>query len=238
MRRLLYLRGWDTSTRNRAAADILGPAIGELSRYGERPLLDVGCGGAGVASFLDGVQIVGVDVDEPLSTPPNLTFERGSTSNLPFPDRAFAFVSCVDVIENLPAALRPQAIGELVRVAARGVLLACPHGENAARCDAEFRHQLDRRGRPAPPWLIEHETHPYPTVEELVESVRDADAGATISVSYSEPMRICRLVRSAATRSSVLYAATDLLFGFLAPLIPSPGRENAYRVSVFVRRSA
>ena len=196
-------------------------------------LLDAGSGRGGVAVFMPDVDVTGVDLQPPAETLPNLTFTQGTITYLPFPDRSFPLVSCIDVLEYLSLEARDKAIGELVRVASHGVLIACPHGEVARSCDREYEQALLERGRPVPEWITEPSPHPYPTASGVAESVRRASGDARITVSYCEPARICRLVRVAAARSNKLYAAVNLLFGLLLPLIPEPSEETGYRMVLF-----
>ncbi len=199
-------------------------------------LLDVGSGGAGVAAFLRGVPVVGVDIEPPEETVANLTFKQGSIMQLPFADGSFPLVSCIDVLENLPLAARDKAIAELVRVASHGVLIACPQGEVAERCDLAFRRALDDRGKAVPAWILEHQAHPYPAASAVIEAIRRADSDADVSLSYSEPAVVCRIVRAAAARSSALYAAANLVFGVLLRVIPEPDASTGYRMVVYARR--
>jgi SAM-dependent methyltransferase len=236
LRRLLFQRGWDTLCRHRAPIRAVRAALAEEAGSERRPLLDVGSGGAGLAAFLPDIQVVGVDIDQPARIVPNLEFRTGSILELPFADREFEVVSCIDVIENLAPDDRPAAIAELVRVARRGVVVACPQGRVAAECDADFRRALAARDREAPGWLAEHEAYRYPEVDEVVDAVRSADPSARVSASFSESAAVCRTVRRAAARSDVLYAAVNLLFGLLLPLMPRPGRESGYRMVVVAER--
>ena len=238
----LYRHGWDTRCRNLMPAQVLRPLLGEIRTPDAPPLLDVGCGRLGLAGFLDGVPVVGLDVEPPAETAPNFSFRQGSITDLPFEDRTFPVVSCVDVLEHLPLAARDRAITELVRVASRAVLIACPHGPTARDCDEEFRRALETHRRPVPDWVVEHQGQPYPTSSEIVERVRRAAAAsgrrADISLSYCEPARACRLVRGSAARSDLLYTAVNLLLGSLLPLMPAPDAENSYRVIVLARLSS
>jgi hypothetical protein len=67
----------------------------------------------------------------------------------------------------------------------------------------------------------------------VADSVRRASGDTSLSLSYCEPARVSRLVRAAAARSTLLYAAVNLLFGLLLPLIPEPSEETGYRMVLF-----
>jgi SAM-dependent methyltransferase len=232
--RMLFRRGWDTRCRHRAPVAALRRAVADLPRTPDGPaLLDVGCGKAGMAAFLPDLSVVGVDIDPPADPPSNLDFRSGSITDLPFADRAFPLVSCIDVIENLAPATRVRAIAEVVRVARHGVLIACPHGEVAERTDAEFRRALEARRRPVPDWVSEHEAYPFPTASAVVSVIRELQPDARIGVSFSEPIWVTRLVRGAAARSDLAYMLANLLFGVLLPLVPKPEAGSGYRMIVY-----
>jgi hypothetical protein len=182
------------------------------------------------------VEVTGVDLHPPAETLPNLTFRQGTITDLPFPDRSFPLVSCIDVLEYLSLEDRDKAIGELVRVASHGVLIACPNGKLARSCDREYERALLERERPVPEWITEPSPHPYPTAG-VADSVRRASADASMSIAYCEPTRVSGLVRAAAARSKLLYVAVNLLFGLLLPLIPEPSEETGYRLVLFAERA-
>jgi SAM-dependent methyltransferase len=236
LQRALYRYGWDTRCRNLIPARLLRPLMGGESARSRPVLLDVGCGRIGLAGFLPDVPVVGLDVEQPVESAPNFTFRPGSVTSLPFPDRSFQLVSCVDVLEHLPLDVRELAVTELTRVASRAVLIAAPHGEAAQGCDEEFRRELTARRRPVPGWVDEHLRQPYPTSPEVVALVRRAAAAqgraVKISLSYSEPLGASRLVRRSAARSDVLYTAVNFLMGVALPVIPEPRAGNSYRTII------
>ncbi len=232
--RTLYRYGWDTRCRNLVSARMLRPVLDGVRVNGGPALLDVGSGGLGVTTFLNGVRAIGVDRDQPASVADGFVFHRGDITALPYLDGSFPVVSCIDVLEHLPVTAREKAVRELVRVASHAVLIACPHGETAKECDEAFRSACEARGRSIPGWLAEHQNHSYPVTSEIVRDINEAAVGsgrvARISLSYSEPASVCRLVRSAAARSDVLYVAANLLMGTLFGFIQTPGAGNSYRM--------
>jgi ubiquinone/menaquinone biosynthesis C-methylase UbiE len=239
--RAIYRHGWDTRCRNWVPARILRTLLKNLPSQSEPILLDVGCGRIGMAAFLNGAKVVGVDVETPLESVENFTFQQGTITDLHFPDKSFQVVSCIDVLEHLPLEARDRAIDELVRVASRAVLVACPHGENGQACDAEFQSALESRSRPIPEWVAEHQRQEYPTTTKLAEKLREAAAASgrkvKITLSYCEPVQVCRFVRGAAARSDALYLAANLLLGVLLPLVRAPTSENSYRMVMLAELS-
>ena len=194
-----------------------------------------------MAAFLNGAKVVGVDVEPPLESAENFAFQKGTITDLQFRDQSFQVVSCIDVLEHLPLEARDRAIEELVRVASRAVLVACPHGENGQACDAEFLGALESRSRPIPDWVAEHQRQEYPTTTKVAEKIREAAAASgrkvKITLSYCEPLTVCRFVRGAAARSNALYLAANLLLGVLLPLVPTPNSENSYRMVMLAELS-
>lgn len=177
---------------------------------------------------LPGVQVTGVDVNEPTDPPPNLEFVLGSITDLPFEDRAFGVVACVDTLEHLPPAERSAGIAELVRVAARALVIACPNGDMARHSDDQFRQALEARKRPLPPWVTEHQSHSYPTVKSVVRDIGSA-RHPRVTGRRSESIRVRSIVLGAAARSKLAWAAMNLAAGLLLPVLPEPKPANSYR---------
>ena len=202
-------------------------------------LLDVGCGALGLAAFLRDVRVVGVDVAQTVEEAPNFTFTPGSITDLPFGDDSFPFASCVDVLEHLPTDVRARAVLELVRVASRAVVVACPHGQNAERADRRFFERLCARGKPIPPWLEEHLRQPYPTVEWLRGEVETAATTlgkkVLIDVRFCETPWSSAVIRACALRSRALYAAVNVALGSVIPLTSGADDPGSYRAIMTIR---
>jgi ubiquinone/menaquinone biosynthesis C-methylase UbiE len=234
-RTVLFRYGWDTRSRHQAAAAVLREATAE-HHVGDGPvLLDVGCGRAGIAAFLPPVEVMGTDREPPAETLPNRPFTRASIDELPFADSSFPYVSCIDVLQELPLDVRERGVAEMVRVAREGLVIVAPQGQVADRADADFERALRARGAPVPPWVRASRANPYPTVAGVVGAIRRAEPCAAISATYAEPVRLSRLLRAVAVRSSAGYAVANLMFGLLSPLIPTPHGTRAYRMFVVAR---
>lgn len=238
---LVYRYGWDTRCRNRCPARALGFLRPDGVRRSGPALLDVGCGRLGLAAFVRDRLVVGSDLQPPLEQMRRFTFVGSSATALPFRDRAFPAVACVDVLEHLSPRDRPDAIKECVRVAAHRVLIAFPSGERSRDCDRAYRQACQRHARPVPEWVEEHLRHEYPVVEAVAAQVRTAAASsgcvAKTRLSYCEPLAISRLVRAAAARSTLLYGLANVFFGMLWPLIPTPMVTNGYRAILLAELS-
>lgn len=146
------------------------PAIRILRRHQqgkETRVLDVGCGGGGLAHFWDR-PIVGVDVQfttsEIGSLPASLCPVRASATCLPFREGSFDVVVSMDMLEHLPSAERARGVGELFRVARSTVIVGCPFGDRSSAFDLEAFQEERRRGVDFV-WREDHIRHGTPSTE-------------------------------------------------------------------------
>lgn len=113
----------------------------QVSAYIQKPvtsLLDVGCN-AGVwlrdcAQLYPTARLAGVEINEPAiekarQLVPTAELHRTGAEKIPFPDHTFQYVTCVEVLEHLPADLRAQAFQEMRRVLQPGgrLIMTVPH---------------------------------------------------------------------------------------------------------------
>ena len=106
-------------------------------------LLDLGCNvgellGA-AASLYPHLQLAGVDVNQAAietarRNVPQADLHQRDGPRLPFADDSFDYVTCIEVIEHIPAAMRRATIEEVWRVLGRAADSFC-----AARTPASFR---------------------------------------------------------------------------------------------------
>ena len=145
LRNMLYKLAWDTRCRN---VDVRSM----LSRHREASILDAGCGEYGLAAFMPRSNITGVDVLPPERVDPRLNYKYGSITELPFENAAFDIAVSIDVLEHLPEDVRAAAVGELVRVARKAIIIAFPSGPAAREMDETFAHELKASSQPLPAW--------------------------------------------------------------------------------------
>ena len=110
-------------------------------------VLDIGCG-EGVltekwAQRLGERRVVGFDLDDPklaahwaARTRPNLQFQTGDATHLPYGEREFDMVAAIEALEHIPNP--DHVVAEMARVATSHLLVSVPHeplwrGLNMAR---------------------------------------------------------------------------------------------------------
>jgi SAM-dependent methyltransferase len=150
-------------------------------------ILDVGCSvGALLGDFrqrypsarLAGIEPNGDSLAIAKKKLPELELHHGGAESLPFPDGSFSVVTCVEVMEHVPADLRRTAFREIHRVLnERGrLIMTVPHAGWFAFLDSNnvrFRlpalyGKIVRRGL-RDPYYREVEWHHHFTVPELAE---------------------------------------------------------------------
>jgi len=100
-----------------------------------RSLLDVGCGNG---LFLERVRTLrpdievlhGVDRSAAALARVGIPTTQASIDSLPFPDRSFDCVTCMEVVEHLPLAVYVAALSGLARVSARQLLITVPREQD------------------------------------------------------------------------------------------------------------
>lgn len=136
-------------------------------------VLEVGSGPQGVARYLQN-NVTGLELHRIRPAVKNLQIIEGSVTAIPYPDNAFDYVICSDVLEHLPAASRLTAIAEIIRVAKIKCFIQGPHGNIAFNAEKMLADSLGRYGMAPPQWLKEHLENGLPKVSETIMGVFDA----------------------------------------------------------------
>jgi Methyltransferase domain len=132
------------------------PIRGRLSAAPADSILEVGSGNLGLGEFVDR-PFVGCDlIFERSPFAPALRPVRASGTNLPFRDGAFHTVLCLDTMEHVPVAARPDFLMELLRVTNHTLIIGAPMGTSAAEADLSLHEYYRSRRLEEPLWLKEH----------------------------------------------------------------------------------
>lgn len=196
-------------------------------RMSDRPpgrLLDVGAGSEGITPWLaPGWSATALDADwDDYGSASRIDSraERitGDARALPFADASFDAVVCLDVLEHIPPGDRPKVLGELRRVCAGRLLVACPTGELALETDRRLAERYRARGADAPAWLTEHLAHGLPEPQELAAAGRPGDRIELVGVESIRAHRVLIRLESRFATATAL----GLLARLLAPALTGP----------------
>lgn len=148
------------------------PIVREIRRLGEPSVLEIGSGGLGIAPYL-GRKVVGMDTKFTPPFHPLLEIKIGDATKIPFPDKSFDVVICVDTLEHMENAKRKIAIEEMLRVAKKEIIIAVPTGAEAARQDQKLSEKYKRENGQDYDFLTDHEKFGLPTEEEIKHLLGD-----------------------------------------------------------------
>ena len=101
-------------------------------------ILDIGCNVGELLAYcrahrpamrLFGVEVNAAALDKARKNLPDADLRAAVAEDLPFPDASFDCVTCIEVLEHIPARLRAQALAEMRRVVRPGgrLVLRVPH---------------------------------------------------------------------------------------------------------------
>lgn len=142
------------------------PVVREIKKYKYKTVLEIGSGGLGIAPYLNR-PVVGLDKN--FLPPFHCKLQRitGIGSKIPFADKSFDVVICVDILEHVDKSERKKIIAEMTRVAAKEVIVAVPTGNKSLEQDKELATLIDY------PFFKEHLKFGLPTVDEIMSLMGD-----------------------------------------------------------------
>jgi SAM-dependent methyltransferase len=150
-----------------------------------KSILEVGSGNIGVARYLKR-KVVGLERDFIGPVDEWLEPARGDILDIPFADRSFDIVLCVDVLEHLSESSRPRAISELIRCARSKVFITCPCGSSAEEGERHLAELFRKSGVGMQGWLAEHIQNGLPSVGSIFKEL--AKTGLEFEITGNESM--------------------------------------------------
>ena len=135
-----------------------------------KSILEVGSGSEGIARFVDG-PVIGLEKDFVKSAHRNLKIIQGSILDSPFPEDAFDYVVCVDMLEHLASSDRAGAIEKMLAIARKKLIISCPIRDDAERCEVWLADWYVRSGGRVPWWLKEHLVNGLPCLSDMIETI-------------------------------------------------------------------
>jgi len=197
------------------------PILELLAAGGYESVCEVGSGSSGIAAF-SSLRLVGVDMDfkdyttERRACPANLIPVVADGAVLPFTDNRFDVVISCDMLEHVPPADRRAVVEEMLRIAAKKVVLVFPCGHAASMLDGLLRRACLLAGRQAPGWLDEHVTLGLPardTVSTMLDGIGlkyTARRNGFIPLHYATlVLESIGRIRAALSRASLKYCGKE-----------------------------
>jgi SAM-dependent methyltransferase len=139
-------------------------AAGQLLEGGR--ILDVGSGVEGLGTWYPG-PFVGTDLEFVGPLLPTLRAVIADGTRLPFPDRSFDLVACVDVLPELPRDLLAPICREMARVCRGSVVVVSVCGPDADRSNLRTLEWCRRHRVDPPDWLVDLVDQGAPSVDEI-----------------------------------------------------------------------
>jgi len=160
---------------------------------------------------------------------------------LPFHDRAFDLVFCVDVLQDIRSDHLPAVCAEMARVAGprASVIVVTPCGHDAEESDRRMLRWVDERGIRPEPWLPRQVEMGLLSVEEITSALAPfggVTAAPNTSVAWHE--RLLRLeTRIRQVHGMTAVQPAVVAWGRLAPR-ELPGTPPTYRWRFVLERAA
>jgi len=156
-------------------------------------VLEVGTGPEGLAGFVS-EPFVGCDLYFDASPPALMYAVRASACQLPFPDKTFDLVVCMDTLEHIPKQQRVKAVVEIVRVTRCRAIIGFPSGQGAHLSDCLLARFYSWRRLDLPNWLQEHSAE-FPSMADIQQALK-LTGGASVQWKWAEflPMHMLIMI--------------------------------------------
>lgn len=164
------------------------PLLQLIKKRKTNVIVEVGSGSRGISAYA-GLPSFGVDVAFNSEVEPGLQ-QRICTSgdSLPFNDGSVEVVLCVDMLEHVPAEIRPGIVAEMFRVVSPGgvVYVAVPFGKAAEAADRRVHEAYLKSKGEVHSMLVDHVEHGLPSRDEIVSLMEDIASSKGWSVQCME----------------------------------------------------
>ncbi len=150
------------------------PVVKEIKKTfpSQCDILEIGSGGLGIAPYIK-QKVTGLDTEFNPPIYQLLLPVKGYAQNIPFNDKSYAVVICLDVLEHIPSNDRAKIISECLRVANTLVCIGVPCGELAQKQDEEISANYKKRYSQVFTYLSEHLRNKLPAKEEIFNILKN-----------------------------------------------------------------
>lgn len=189
-------------------------------------ILEIGSGARGITPYIP-FNIVGADVsfEDPIVGKLRPVYLKGT--KLPFSDKSYDCVICVDMLEHVANDERQSVIEEMLRVTKKRLFIAVPCGKSSEEQDKEL-DILYRKERGEPyRFLTEHVENGLPTKDDIEAYIKNGAARTNSAVhirvadNVNLRVRFFYMKMSIMRRWSSLYPPLSMILYFLRAFINS-----------------
>jgi len=151
------------------------PVIDLLKKEGSKlKILDVGGGNASISAFVRKENFDITSADVKFRGKKKVKTVKASADNLPFRDKSFDVVISIDMLEHIPPSKRAKAVSEMMRVASKKVIIACPCSKKSEKYEKKLINFAKLFGKKLP-WLEEHKKNGLPEENEIINALGKRD---------------------------------------------------------------
>jgi hypothetical protein len=212
----------------------------------QRPyeLLEVGSGDAGIGYFFPDYKNLAVDICFGKGYLANQKKIAASLDTLPFKNNSFNFVMSVDTFEHISRERRISAIGEMLRVSRKFLIITIPCSRLAQDYEAKLLQKFELVSISPPSWLLEHRHNQLPTENEILSLIKSECRSyqiQNIEILPSGNIRFWYIANTALVFGKAIYLITNLAFSMFSIvsdrlLTLSPSYRKTYIIEIDKRQ--
>ncbi len=217
------------------------PIVQKLNQdHGQfKSVVEVGCGSLGMAPYLKR-KLVGLDIyfDKKLIYP-DLIAVKGSVLKIPFADNSFDYVINVDMLEHLTKADRSLAVGEMLRIARKCLIIGVPCGSLAQDQDRQIATLYKKAREHQFAYLEEHLQNNLPEEKDIRDLINQQSQiqqkNIDIMVQGNINLQLRKwLMRGWLTKNILVDIFFRKLLIFSVPLMQQMNYEPTYRKIFYI----
>ncbi|HUW21968.1 MAG TPA: class I SAM-dependent methyltransferase [Candidatus Bathyarchaeia archaeon] len=218
------------------------PVVNKIKKYPpkDKKIVEIGGTGEGLGFYLPNYQIYDCDIRFVENLLPNTNPVKGRGEKIPLPDNFAEIIVSVDTLEHLPTfRKRTQMIKEMIRVAARLVILAVPTGTKSKQAIEKFG-QLFKAKYPNIDYqyLNEHLKYQPPENGEIIKTIKEAGIPVRVSIKKNTNIKVWLLFQRFYLRFPKLYLIfryRRFWYHLLKPVFPLLNQGETLRTIFFVQ---
>ncbi|MFH1453374.1 MAG: class I SAM-dependent methyltransferase [Armatimonadota bacterium] len=205
------------------------PVISFINKKDGLNILEVGSSSRGLANYTDRY-VTGVDLCFEGVQLNNLKQVCASSSELPFKDKEFDMVVCMDVLEHIEEKERLGAMLEMFRVSGRYLVVGAPCGDKALSLDRVYNKKFEKICGVKHGYITEHIKYGLPDIDKYLDLVKGYNF-KVVKVMDNVPLSLWKFVNLNFMRRGVF---TNLFFKSVFPFVKGLKGKDYYRKIYFI----